>query len=50
MGDYSVLNETRDLKPQGNMVKRIKGGFYVYKYEKHKDENGKWRTRSGDAR
>ena len=49
MGDYSVPKEIRDLRPQGTMVKKITDGFYVYKYENFKDENGRWRTRSGEC-
>ena len=49
MGDYSVPKEIRDLRPQGTMVKKITDGFYVYKYENFKDENGRWKTRSGEC-
>ena len=32
MGNYSVPEHIRQMKPQGTMVKKIKNGFYVYTY------------------
>ena len=32
MGNYSVPEEIRKLKPKGTMVNKIKNGYYVYTY------------------
>ena len=32
MGNYSVPENIRKMKPQGTMVKKIKNGYYVYNY------------------
>jgi len=47
MGNYSVPQEIRAMKPKGTMVKRIHNKFYVYEYFNRKDENGKWKTVMG---
>ena len=44
MGNYSVPQEIRNLKPKGTMVKVQKGKYYVYNY-KHIKENGKWKIK-----
>ena len=44
MGNYSVPESIRSLKPKGTMVKKIHGRYYVYEYACRKDENGKWRS------
>ena len=52
MGNYSVPESIRKLKPKGTMVKRIKDGFYVYNYSSKQilveDENGnkRWKTKT----
>ena len=47
MGDYAVPEEIRKVKPEGTLVKKIAGHYYVYEYTKEKGADGKWRTRSG---
>lgn len=47
MGNYSVPEHIRKLKPKGSIVKFIHGGYYVYEHSNKKDENGKWKTVSG---
>lgn len=46
MGNYSVPEEIRKLKPTGTMVKAIHGKYYVYKFS-HVKEDGKWKTKMG---
>lgn len=52
MGNYSVPESIRKLKPKGTMVKRIKDGFYVYNYSSKQimveDESGnkRWKTKT----
>ncbi len=52
MGDYSVPEAIRKLKPKGTMVKKIKDGFYVYNYSSRQvpveDSNGNkhWKTKT----
>jgi len=48
MGDYSVPEEIRKLKPKGTNVKKIKGQYYVYSHSQSKDPvTGKWKTNPG---
>jgi len=48
MGDYSVPEEIRKLKPRGTNVKKIKGQYYVYSHSQSKDPvTGKWKTNPG---
>lgn len=47
MGNYSVPEYIRKLKPKGTMVKRISDYFYVYEYSSFTDENGKRHTKMG---
>ena len=48
MGNYAVPDEIRSMKPSGTIVKRIRGGYYVYSHSQHKDpETGKWKTDPG---
>ena len=45
MGNYAVPDEIRSMKPSGTIVKRIRGGYYVYSHSQHKDpETGKWKV------
>lgn len=52
MGKYSVPEKIRNLKPQGTMVKKIRGGYYVYNYSSKQvsfvDEKGvkHWKTKT----
>ena len=32
MGNYSVPEEIRKMRPQGTMVKKVKNRYYVYEY------------------
>ncbi len=48
MGNYSVPEHIRALKPKGTMVKVIKNGYYVYTCSNQKGEDGKWRLKMGD--
>ena len=48
MGNYSVPEEIRRLKPKGTSVKPVKGNYYVYTHSQVKDpETGKWKTATG---
>ena len=47
MGNYSVPESIRNLKPKGTMVKKIHGRYYVYEYTCRKCEDGKWKTVMG---
>ena len=48
MGDYSVPEEIRKLKPVGTIIKVVKGKYYVYSHTQHKDpDTGKWKTDPG---
>lgn len=48
MGNYSVPEEIRALKPKGTIVKKIKDNYYVYSHSQVKDEvSNKWKTTSG---
>ena len=38
VGEYSVPDEIRRLKPKGTMVKKVKNGFYVYEYSSKKEK------------
>ena len=49
MGDYSVPESIRQLKPRGTMVKRISGHFYVYEYTSYTDDQGKRHTKMGKS-
>lgn len=49
MGDYSVPEHIRAMKPQGKHVKKIGNGYYVYECRNVKGEDGKWRLRTGRA-
>lgn len=52
MGNYSVPESIRKLKPKGTMVKRIKNGYYVYNYTSKQlpvfdaDGNKRWKTKT----
>lgn len=52
MGNYSVPESIRKLKPKGTMVKRIKNGYYVYNYTSKllpvfdADGNKRWKTKT----
>lgn len=52
MGNYSVPENIRQMKPQGTMVKKIKNGFYVYTYTSKQvlitDDDGAkhWKTKT----
>ena len=52
MGKYSVPPEIRAMKPQGTMVKNVKGHFYVYEYKStsvktlRSDGTYYWKTKS----
>lgn len=48
MGDYSVPEYIRAMKPRGTMVKAIGGHYYVYEYRSVTD-GGKRKTRMGDC-
>ena len=48
MGNYSVPEEIRALKPRGTRIKSIGGHYYVYTNTQVKDENtGKWKSAAG---
>ena len=48
MGNYSVPEEIRAMKPKGTIVKKIKGQYYVYSHSQSKDlKTGKWKTDPG---
>jgi Transposase DDE domain. len=48
MGNYSVPEEIRALKPRGTRVKNIGGHYYVYTNNQVKDEKtGKWKSAAG---
>jgi len=48
MGNYSVPEDVRKMKPVGSIIKVVKGNYYVYTNSRHKDtESGKWKTDSG---
>lgn len=50
MGNYSVPENIRKMKPQGTMVKKIKNGYYVYNYTSQQivveDEHGNKRRKT----
>ena len=52
MGNYSVPEEIRKMRPPGTMVKNVKGHFYVYEYSSTSvktempDGTFKWKTQS----
>lgn len=47
MGNYSVPEAIRRLKPKGTMVKNISGHYYVYEYSNYTDKDGKRHTKMG---
>lgn len=47
MGNYSVPEEIRKLKPKGTMVKKLNGKYYVYEHFCVKADDGKWKTKMG---
>ena len=48
MGNYSVPEEIRRLKPKGTSVKPVKGNYYVYTHSQVKaPKTGKWNTATG---
>lgn len=47
MGDYSVPEEIRKLKPKGTIVKRISGGYYVYEHTNIRGADGKRHSKTG---
>ena len=49
MGNYSVPESIRQMKPKGTMVKNISGHYYVYEYSNYTDDNGKRHTKMGKA-
>jgi len=49
MGDYSVPETIRAMKPRGTIVKRIKGHYYVYTCRNEKRDDGKWHLTTGKA-
>ena len=49
MGNYSVPESIRRLKPKGTMVKNISGHYYVYEYSNYTDDNGKRHTKMGKS-
>lgn len=49
MGKYSVPEEIRARRPDGTIVKKINGRFYVYETGKRKGTDGRWRTASGSC-
>lgn len=49
MGNYSVPETIRQLKPKGTMVKNISGHYYVYEYSNYTDENGRRHTKMGKS-
>jgi hypothetical protein len=46
MGDYSVPEQIRAMKPKGTMVKAIRGHYYVYEY-RSTIKDGKRKTEMG---
>ncbi len=52
MGKYSVPEEIRKMRPQGTMVKNVKGHYYVYEYSSTSikvempDGTFQWKTQS----
>lgn len=46
MGNYSVPEEIRKLKPKGTMVKALNGKYYVYE-QKNVKIDGKWKIKMG---
>ena len=55
MGNYTVPEEIRKMRPAGTTVKNIKGHFYVYEYTptsvKIKAEDGtvNWKSKTKDV-
>ena len=49
MGKYAVPEEIRAKRPDGTIVKKINGHFYVYETGKRKGADGRWRTVSGSC-
>ena len=49
MGDYSVPETIRAMKPRGTIVKRLKGHYYVYTCRNEKRDDGKWHLTTGKA-
>ena len=49
MGDYSVPEDIRALRPEGTVVKNIGGHYYVYERSRVKGDDGKWHTKSGSV-
>lgn len=47
MGDYSVPENIRKLKPVGTMVKKVHNHYYVYEFFNRKNEKNKWHTVMG---
>ncbi len=47
MGNYSVPESIRKMKPAGTMVKNISGYYYVYEYKTVIDESGRRKTAMG---
>ena len=47
MGNYSVPEAIRKLKPKGTMVKALPGGYSVYEYSKFRGDDGKQHTKMG---
>lgn len=47
MGNYSVPESIRRMKPVGTMVKKIRNHYYVYEYSCRKDAQGKWKSVMG---
>lgn len=47
MGKYSVPENIRKLKPKGTIIKLLHNKYYVYEHFYKKDDNGKWKTKSG---
>ena len=49
VGNYSVPESIRRMKPPGTMVKNISGYYYVYEYKTTTDGNGKRKTVMGKS-
>ena len=47
MGKYAVPKAIRDMKPKGTIVKLLHNKYYVYEHFYQKDDNNKWKTKSG---
>ena len=47
MGKYAVPDHIRIMKPKGTIIKLLHNKYYVYEHFNKKDENGKWKTKSG---